>query len=326
VTRARACVWSEAKLTDAAPSNPSPTARPLVSIVLPTYNGARYLAQSIESCLAQTLGDWELILVDDCSTDETPRIIERYVARDPARVRSIRNDPNRRLPGSLNVGFAAARGQLLTWTSDDNLYRPNALAEMAAFLREHPEVDFVYADSTVIDENGQPVAYWKANPPEELAHRNVVNACFLYRRAVQERLGGYAEEWALVEDWEFWLRASMQFRLAALNRDLYHYRQHAGSLTTQKRQQIHAAVVRMLDQHLPRMRVSRSVRGRSYLMIAALCRLHGRRAACLKHLSRALLYAPRYTVARAWREVTGRRGGRAPSVGSNGDTGPDRYG
>src|SRR6516162_6752271 len=105
------------------------TSLPLISIVLPTFNGARYLREAIESCLHQSYPNWELILVDDASTDETPSIIADYLARD-RRVTSLRNPVNRKLPGSLNAGFAQARGELLTWTSDDNCYRPHALNEM----------------------------------------------------------------------------------------------------------------------------------------------------------------------------------------------------
>ena len=88
---------------------------PLVSIVLPTHNGARYLEQAVQSCLDQTYRNWELIIVDDASTDETPALIARLVAAD-SRIRSIRNEVNQKLPGALNTGFAQARGEYLTWT------------------------------------------------------------------------------------------------------------------------------------------------------------------------------------------------------------------
>src|SRR5688572_20908989 len=113
------------------PQTNSARSEAMVSIVLPTFNGSRYLAESIESCLAQTYRAWELIIVDDCSTDETPSIIKSFEARD-SRIRSIRNQKNLKLPGSLNAGFAEAKGALFTWTSDDNLYRPNALEVMVA--------------------------------------------------------------------------------------------------------------------------------------------------------------------------------------------------
>src|SRR6266508_190816 len=113
-----------------------------VSIVLPTYNGSRYLEESIDSCLKQTFEDIELIIVDDCSTDDTPQIVARY--RDP-RLRVIRHETNRKLPAALNTGFAASKGTYLTWTSDDNRYAPNAIEVMMQALETSPEIGLVYA-------------------------------------------------------------------------------------------------------------------------------------------------------------------------------------
>ena len=82
---------------------------PQISIVLPTFNGEAYLAESIESILSQSFEDFELIIVNDCSTDRTAEIIEQYVKKD-SRVKSIYNDVNQRLPKSLNIGFENASG------------------------------------------------------------------------------------------------------------------------------------------------------------------------------------------------------------------------
>ena len=86
---------------------------PKISIVLPTFNGERYLKSSIHSILSQTFPDWELIIVDDCSTDGTADIIKRYAQSD-SRIRVIRNEKNQKLPGSLNIGFSVAKGEYLT--------------------------------------------------------------------------------------------------------------------------------------------------------------------------------------------------------------------
>jgi glycosyltransferase involved in cell wall biosynthesis len=161
---------------------------PRVSIVLPTHNGERFLAQSIESCLSQPFRDIELIVVDDCSTDSTPRIARRYAHADP-RVRVLRNDPNRKLPASLNRGFSEARGAYLTWTSDDNWYRPDAIGSMAEFLDAHADVGLVYAGMTDVDDAGAELKRRAALPPECLVEWSCVGACFLYRREVRDRLG-----------------------------------------------------------------------------------------------------------------------------------------
>src|SRR5262249_43437912 len=226
------------------------TSCPLISIVLPTYNGARYLRDAIESCLHGTYPNWELILVDDASTDDTPSIIAEYMARD-CRVAALCNPVNRKLPGSLNAGFARARGELLTWTSDDNCYRPEALSEMAAFLSANPSVDLVYADFSVIDDEGAVTGEGWLGPIQELPLRSSIGACFLYRRAVHDCLGGYDEDLVLVEDWDFWLRASTSFRLARLREDLYLYRCHKDSLTGTQLERVRSAQERCLAKNLP---------------------------------------------------------------------------
>lgn len=243
---------------------------PLVSIVLPTFNGERYLRESIESCLGQTWRNWELILVDDASTDETPQLAAEYARRDP-RIRSVRNSVNRKLPASLNAGFALARGEFLTWTSDDNLYRPEALEEMLQCIQTHSHADVVYADFSVIDDQGNRTAGGWAASWEELPFRNVVGACFLYRRGVHEALGGYAEDLFLVEDYDFWLRASNQFRFVFLQKDLYCYRQHDRSLTAMQLQRIRQAKEECLARNLPRMTwMNDAVRARAELALQSL--------------------------------------------------------
>jgi len=116
---------------------------PKVSIVLPTYNGERYLRRAIESCLEQTHQNIELVVVDDCSTDSTPEIIQSFA--DP-RLVYLRNQRNQGLPRGLNIGFARTTGQYLSWTSDDNEYAPTAIEEMLRALRDSPDGEFVYAD------------------------------------------------------------------------------------------------------------------------------------------------------------------------------------
>jgi glycosyltransferase involved in cell wall biosynthesis len=260
------------------------TSCPLISIVLPTYNGTRYLRDAIESCVHQTYPNWELILVDDASTDDTPSIIAEHMARD-GRITTLRNPVNRKLPGSLNVGFARARGEFLTWTSDDNCYRPEALSEMAAFLEANLSVDLVYADFTVIDDKGATTGEGWAGPVEELPLRNSIGACYLYRRAVYERLGGYDEDLFLVEDWDYWLRASTSFRLARLPRDLYLYRCHKNSLTGTQLECARPAQERCLAKNLPRLTwLDRDLRATAYTNLVELAMKRRDRRAAWSHV------------------------------------------
>ena len=125
----------------------------MVSIVLPTYNRSKYIRESIDSILAQTLHDWELIVIDDCSSDETYSIVKEYANSD-GRISVLRNDKHIKLPASLNRGFAVAKGEYLTWTSDDNIYKPKALERLVqAFDRE--EIGLVFSAMDIINANGK---------------------------------------------------------------------------------------------------------------------------------------------------------------------------
>jgi glycosyltransferase involved in cell wall biosynthesis len=223
--------------------------KPLVSVVLPTYNGSRFLEQAIQSCLDQSYSHFELIVVDDASSDGSPEIIARYEALD-TRIRSVRHASNLGLPAALNSGFAMSRGELLTWTSDDNMYHPDALSVLVDSIRANPRVAVVYAGQSFINEQGQVIGHESAGPPEELPYRNCVGPCFLYRRSVYEKVGGYDTDASLVEDYDFWLRAFGSFSFCALPEDLYFYRVHEGSLSQQDSQGIKLATRRILQRNL----------------------------------------------------------------------------
>jgi len=222
---------------------------PLVTIVLPTYNGSRFLEEAIGSCLAQSYTGFELIIVDDASTDSTPEIIARFQDLD-RRIRSVRHTSNLGLPAALNSGFAISRGQLLTWTSDDNLYRPNALAVLVDFMKCNPEFDIVYTGFSYINDRGKVIGGHPVLPLEELTYRNTAGACFLYRRSVYEKIGGYDVNAVQVEDYDFWLRALGSFRFYALAEDLYFYRVHTGSLSNREMDRTKLATRQILEKYL----------------------------------------------------------------------------
>lgn len=202
----------------------------LVSIVLPVYNGAQFLRESIDSCLHQTYRNIELIVVDDGSNDQTVKIIAGYVNRDH-RIRSVTHKRNRGLPAALNTGFANSKGAYLTWTSDDNLYEPEALQLMVNYLEDYPEIAMVCCDVKTIDSAGHQLKLWRSLLADEPGGLSI-QGCFLYRRGVYESVGDYDEELFLVEDYDYWLRVNRSFRIARLEGvSPYKYRLHRESLT-----------------------------------------------------------------------------------------------
>jgi glycosyltransferase involved in cell wall biosynthesis len=272
-----------------------------VSIVLPTHNGARYIAQSIRSCLEQTHPFWELIVVDDASTDGTLRVVQDFT---DTRVRIVRLTANRGLPAALNAGFAAATGQYLTWTSDDNYYLPHALERMLAVFHAHPDVGFVCADQDFIDEQGTVVYHFDVDVPGGLLTHNSVNACFLYRRVVQRCVGRYAEDMQLAEDYEYWLRVSRRFRMYGLHETLYRYRLHASTLTSrhgsERARRVGAKALRRHIRGLPWM----DARTKALFCLNEVRqgRYHGRVVDSILYLALAIAIAPQFAAARIVRK------------------------
>lgn len=213
------------------------TDAPRISIVLPTYNGSKFIAESIESILAQTEGDFELIIVNDCSTDNTLELVRGYESKDE-RIKVISNETNLKLPASLNVGFAAAKGRFLTWTSDDNKFKPDALKFMADYLDDHKETGMVCCTMDYIDEEGRVVRKSKFNKRNAHAQFLIVSsnvgACFMYTRETREKVGDYNTNFFCAEDYEYWLRIGLVQRIDYINNNLYQYRKNSGSLTANK--------------------------------------------------------------------------------------------
>lgn len=269
------------------------TSSPLISIVLPTYNGARYLAQSIQSCLDQTYTNWELIIVDDASTDETPQIIAHFTASDP-RIRSVRHETNRKLPNALNTGFAESRGEFLTWTSDDNYYLPHALETMANFLLSNLDVGLVYSDYTLVEESKEDRKI-RVKEPEALPFSTIVGPCFLYRRKVYETIGNYNSDAFLSEDYDYWLRVSSKFLMESLHENLYYYRAHVNSLTESRRNDAQISVYETRKRNFPNLlwlRQNRRLSVKAYTRLAWDARALNRPLEFYKFLLKAFFVSP----------------------------------
>lgn len=216
-----------------------------VSVVLPTYNGEKFLGKSIESVIGQSYKDLELIIVDDCSTDNTFQIVKEYCDIDD-RIIYVKNEVNKKLPISLNRGFIEASGEYLTWTSDDNIYERNAIEEMVSFLDKHQEFQMVRADMQLIDEEDRIIDKSEAFTPKKLMIHNCVGACFLYRRNVLIEVGDYDGDLFCVEDYDYWMRVQSNFGdIGTISKELYRYRCHGASLTQQKRELVQRQLKKM---------------------------------------------------------------------------------
>ena len=215
---------------------------------MPVYNGEKYLKQSIESVRQQTYKDWELIIVNDCSTDNSRNIMQSYADTD-SRIRIVDNGSNLKLPRSLNAGFREARGKYLTWTSDDNMYKPNALEELSRYLDYNSEIGFVYSDMDVVDASLNFIGE-QSLESDRLLYADCIGASFMYRKEVIDKVGEYDPDMFLVEDYEYWIRVSKKFKIGHINKNLYIYRVHDNSLTGTRKKDINKQLYRLRKRHM----------------------------------------------------------------------------
>jgi len=221
----------------------------LVSVVLPVYNQAYLLEESIQSVLAQTYGSFELIVVNDGSTDDVEAVLERYL--DHPRVRCY-TQANQRLPKALSNGFSFAIGEFWTWTSADNIMEPRMLERMVAKFQSEPDLGMVYADYYAIDDRGVLLEdkTWRAHNRPDLrsaeirlprttktlntVQDNFIGPCFMYRGWIGRCLGDYDPQLG-IEDYDYWMRINAFFEVRHLGSDelLYRYRVHDNTLSAQ---------------------------------------------------------------------------------------------
>ncbi len=247
--RSRALALEETVDADRTGPEAARRAAPLVSIVMPVYNQAYLIDEAIAGVLSQTYENWELIVLDDGSTDDLePRVRQHLGER---RILFLRQ-PNQKLPAALNHAFAYARGDLLTWTSADNIMLPTQLERLVAELAAYPDAGLVYSDYWAIDDKGQPLddPRWRRhNRDPEIAdlirlpdrvtienfHRsgdNFIGASFLYRRGLAAIVGLYADDAFGGEDYDFWLRMHLVTEFRHIAEPLYKYRVHGDTLTS----------------------------------------------------------------------------------------------
>lgn len=210
---------------------------PRVSVVMSVYNGERYIRQAVESILNQTFGDFELLLIDDGSTDQTPAILKSF--NDPRIVR-ITHPANLGLVTALKEGVEQARGELIARMDADDISSPDRFAKQIAFLDAHPEVGVLGTAMRQVDSRGRLLAI--VDPPTDhaliewmmLFESPVMHATVMMRRAIVVRAGNYNLLYRHIEDGELWSRMITITRFANLPEVLYVRRWGRGSVSYQQ--------------------------------------------------------------------------------------------
>ena len=210
---------------------------PPISVVMPVYNCERYVAEAVESILAQTFTDFEFLIIDDGSTDRSLAILKRYAGRDP-RIRLV-SRPNTGLVGALNEGLGLARGELIARMDADDVALPERFEIQVAYLRAHPDVVCVGGQIMNIDAAGRDLYPCHEGMDHEAIQElaltgscPLAHASVMMRRAAVLAVGGYREEFTHAEDMDLWLRLGEgEGRLANLPQILLKYRIHDKSVS-----------------------------------------------------------------------------------------------
>lgn len=193
---------------------------PVVTVVVPTYNRASLLVRAIGSVLAQTLRNWELIVVDDCSTDETEQVVRSF---SDDRIKYIRHDRNRRVSAARNTGIRCARGEYVAFLDDDDEWLPEKLQKvLEVFRNSDPEVGLVYTGEMILDARGKIVEISKATKSGWI-YETVLASCFIgspsrvtVKKQVLDRVAGFDEKLVNLEDCGLWLRVAKVSKVACV--------------------------------------------------------------------------------------------------------------
>ena len=211
----------------------------MVSVLMPVYNGDKYLTEAIDSVLKQTFKTFELIIINDGSTDSSVKIVESY--HDP-RIKLIHNKENVKIVASLNKGLQLATGEYIARMDCDDIMEPNRLARQVEHLNANPLLQVVGCWWRNIDSCGTVTGIQKLpEMPFEcdfwfylLGEQPVGHPCVMFRRETALSLGGYRESYPYAEDAEFWFRFAMfDYKFSNIKEPLMFYRCHDGQLTKQ---------------------------------------------------------------------------------------------
>jgi glycosyltransferase involved in cell wall biosynthesis len=216
------------------------------------YNYGRYIAAAIDSLLRQTYADWELIIVDDGSTDDSHRIVERYLA--DARI-SFRRFDHLGQVKAKNAGIDFCRGEFVGFLDADDVWAPTKLEKQLALFARQPELGLVYTRRTLIDENGKELPFrqpqlHRGQVLQDLLHDNFI--CFssvLIKREVLEHVGTFDPGLDLAIDYDLWLRVAKHYSVDFVDETLTQYRTGHGNLSRRLGERLKTALCIMRRFH-----------------------------------------------------------------------------
>jgi glycosyltransferase involved in cell wall biosynthesis len=228
-----------------------PDTSPIVSVIIPTYNHAHFIGEAIQSVLNQIFSDFEVIIVDDGSTDNTVDIVGSFVDK---RIKYLYQD-NKGLAAARNTGLRSAKGEFVVFLDADDILLPNKLAVQVAWLQTHVECCLVASGYFYMDEQGRPLQEqrpWLTFPKFEiedwLFYCPVGIHCILIRKRCVEQVGGFDDTLRMVADYDLWLRlAHAECKMEWVKEIVCGYRLSAGQMTRNAAERKHDCV-RVIDK------------------------------------------------------------------------------
>ncbi len=219
-----------------------------VDVIIPAFNAAKFLPAAIESVIAQTFDDWQIVLVDDGSTDATAEIVAPFLDLLGSQVKYIKQ-PNRGVSAARNTAILASTSEFLALLDADDVWLPFRLSESLKILVDRPNAGIAYGLLTNIDSEGRPGSSWGGNRNHAEGHiapyiymRSVElpSPTITFRRKCVDAVGLFDESLKITEDRDLWLRIAQRYEVAFIPKVLAFYRSSPGSLTTDPKRMLEA--------------------------------------------------------------------------------------
>lgn len=210
---------------------------PLISIIVPAYNAEKYIAKTLDCLVKQPMRDFEIIVVNDGSDDNTKAVIEKFFF--DRRIRYLEKE-NGGTGSALNMGHHAAKGKFMTWCSADNLYFAGFTAALSQCLQTAlvQDVHFVYSDFVFVDQNDnvlREVKHTEPQPAQDLVNGYDIGMSFMYTRELWEKVGDYCHE--ICEDFNWCVRAAEFTRFALIKNILAGFRVHPNQISGHRKEE-----------------------------------------------------------------------------------------
>lgn len=227
-----------------------------ISVIITSYNQKNYLREAIESVLKQTLLPYEIIIVDDCSSDGSQDMILDYARRYPDLIRAFCHEKGLGIPKNRNFALRQVRGDLICFLDGDDRFLPSKLELELETLQRHPEASMVFSNIYYIDEQGQRTGLWAERdaPPTGYVFKETFSLDWpkghTYRNELmtldaQEQVGFYDEELHIWEDWDLRIRFTSRFTVAYCPIPLVEYRQHPKGISMISSRDLHISIMKM---------------------------------------------------------------------------------